>query len=142
MIDRYELNQNQLPTIIAPHDCVIEKVEIVDQEFLVFHFEKNINYHDSVKYIRPDANSLIMRFHLLDSDFEIYKWKKVFKKYAYILQDNNRIIKLWNDKEKSHLEYLYNYVAYNSLIIELYDGQAIMLQIETDYVEFEWLMEA
>ena len=56
----YYLNGETLPTIPLPHDCVIKSLAIKDQ-CMEFVFEDDISYHDSIKYYRPDAKSLIMR---------------------------------------------------------------------------------
>ena len=37
------------------------------------------------------------------------------------------------------MQYLAHYVAYNSIIIELFQSEYIVLKIESDFIEFEWI---
>ena len=98
MIETYYLNEKTLPTIPIPHDCVIKNVSI-DNQYIVFSFEDDISYHDSIKYIRPDAKSLIVRYHMVDEDsFSVYRWNKpkkfMLKNGYYERLDNSSIVKL------------------------------------------------
>lgn len=59
-MEKYFLNGDTLPTIPVPHDCVIDKITVEDH-YIIFTFEQNISFHDSIKNIKPDANiSIIM----------------------------------------------------------------------------------
>lgn len=77
MKEKYFLNGESLPTIPVSHDCVIKKIRLKDQ-CIEFIFEDDISYHDSIKYYKPDAKSLIIRYHFAadPNDYSIYKWIK------------------------------------------------------------------
>ena len=144
MTDTYYLNGDTLPTIPVPHDCVIEKVRLENQ-CIVFEFENDISFHDSIKYFKPEAKSLIIKYHLFsDGDFSIYKWKKpsrFFNKNGrYDCMDNNAITKLSNNHlEHNCLVYLSHYIKYYSIIIELISDSSIIINADVDYIEFEWI---
>lgn len=139
MLETYYLNGETLPTIPVPHDCVIDNITIENQS-IIFTFEQNVSYHDSIKYIKPDAKSLMMKFHLVDECFSIYKWHKPVKVFAskgfYKCVDSSELFDLTSKKYK--LEYLYHHVAYESLIIEMCASTTIRLELTVDYVEFYW----
>lgn len=138
MIERYELNQSKLPTIPTPHDAVIVKFVVADQ-FLVLYFEDKISHRDSVKYYHPNANTLIMKFHLLNPEFDVYQWERVLKGEAYILKDSEKMIRKWNQNKGINMSYLYHYVAHNSIIINFFKSENICIQLEVDYIEYEWI---
>ena len=58
MIERYELacdsDCKTLPMIPTPHDCVIKRIR-EDADFLIFEFEDDISYHDSISHSYPNA---------------------------------------------------------------------------------------
>lgn len=140
MTETYYLNKEKLPMIPAPHDCIIDNISIENQT-IIFKFEKDISYHDSIKSIRPDAKSLFIRFHLVESDaFSVYKWHKPIKFVAkngyYKLIDNSAITNLVSNGLK--LEYLYHNVSYNSIIVKLFSKYSIIFDAEVDCIEFEW----
>ena len=139
MAEIYYLNGNILPTIPVPHDCVIKKVRLENQH-IIFEFENDISYYDSIKNSKPEVKSLIIKYHLLDDgDFSVYKWKKpsgfLNKNGRYNCMDNNTITKL----SDSRLEYLYHYIGYRSIIIELFSNSSIILAAYVDYIKFEWI---
>lgn len=138
-MEKYFLNGDTLPTIPVPHDCVIDNITIENQ-YIIFTFEQNISYHDSIKYIKPYAKSLVIKFHLVDECFNLYKWHKPIKFFAdegfYKCIDSSELFKL--DSPKYRLEYLYHYVGYQSLIIEMCASTTIRLELPVDYVEFYW----
>ena len=118
------MNKEQLPTIPTPHDCVLADIKIENQS-IVFKFEEDISYYDSIKAIRPDAKSLIIRYHLVDEEsFSVYKWHKPVKIFAsngyYTSIDNFKLTSLATNKIM--LEYLYHNVGYCSIITKLYSG--------------------
>ena len=83
----YYLNKDTVPTIPTPHDCKIKKVTI-QGDYIIFEFEDDISYHDSIRHFNPDAKSLVIKIHLVD-DFDIYKMKYIGDKvYLY----DNRIV--------------------------------------------------
>ena len=139
MLETYFLNGDILPTIPVPHDCVIENITIENQ-YIIFTFEQNIGYYDSIKNIKPDAESLVIKFHLVDECFDLYKWHKPIKFFAdqgfYKCIDSSELLKLASSKYK--LEYLYHYASYQSLIIEMCAATTIRLELTVDYVEFYW----
>ena len=137
MTETYYLNGNLLPTIPVPHDCVIKKVRVENQH-IIFEFEDDISYFDSIKNFKPEVRSLIIKYHLLnDGDFSIYKWKKpsgLFNKNGrYDCVNNNTIL------SDSRLEYLYHYVGYRSIIIKLFSNGFIIIDADVDHIEYEWI---
>lgn len=140
MIEIYRLDGDTLPTLPVPHDCVIDKITFENQ-CIVFTFEQDISYHDSVKHIKPGAKSLVLKFHLADECFNLYEWRKPVKVFAdkgYFKRiDSSELFKLTSSK--CRLEYLYHYIAYQSLIMELCALTTIRLELTADYVEFCWI---
>ena len=139
MTETYYLNGNILPTIPVPHDCVIKKVRLEDQN-IIFEFEDDISRYDSIRNSKPEVKSLIVKYHLLNyGDFSIYKWKKPSgfsnKNGRYDCVDNHIITKLSDGR----LEYLYHYIGYRSIIIKLFSNGFIILDADVDYIEFEWI---
>ena len=146
MKETYFLNGESLPTIPVPHDCVIKKIRLKDQ-FIEFIFEDDISYHDSIKYYKPDAKSLIIRYHFSDDpdDYSIYKWirpnrllSKLFSKDGHYKRIKNSLLTELPEG-KFRLEYLYHNVGYCSIITKLFSNGYIILDAEVDYVEFEWI---
>lgn len=133
----YYLNNENVPTIPVPNDCVIKKVAIQD-DHIVFELEDDISHHDSFQHINNKAKSLIVKIHLTDS-FDTYT-KKHYKiprrKNAYVCIDNK---KLETIAKRRRLEYLYHDVGYNSIIIKLFCETFIMIDISADYIEYEWI---
>ena len=136
MTERYDLSAETLPTIPTPHDCMIKEIAC-DDEFLVLKFEDDIECHDSIKSIRPDASSLIIRIHLYDPIFYAYEHRMTDKLSGegYYLINNKKLPTLC----KKTVEYLYHYVGYQSIIIKLYCGGYYLLDITSDYIEFDWV---
>ena len=139
MQDIYYINGDTLPTIPVPHDCVVDNITVENQQ-IIFTFEQDISYHDSIKYIKPDAKSLVIKFHLADDRFSLYKWNKPINFFAddgfYKCIDSSELFKLASSECK--LEYLNHYVAYQSLIIEMCAATTIRLELTVDFVEFYW----
>ena len=138
MIERYDLCADTLPTMPVPHDCVIKEIGF-DDEFLVLKFEDGISCHDSIKYVHPDASSLTIRIHLYDPIFDTYehRMRDKLSGEGYYLINNKKLSALC----KKTVEYLYHYVGYQSIIIKLYCGGYYMLDITSDYIEFDWVDE-
>ncbi len=131
----YYLDKAENPTIPVPHDCMIESISLFN-DFLILDFEQDIAIHDSVQFICPNAKSLTIKIHLIDDIFSVYqekirKFPKFKKSYEEIGLD--RLVSLV--KQKS-LAYLYHYVAYQSLIINL-DAEFILYS-QADYIEYIW----
>ena len=139
--ESYPLNGESLPTIPVPHDCVIKRITLRDQ-CLEFVFEDHIANHDSIQYYKPDAKSLILRYHLTDEDdFSIYRWSKPRRPFQkdgkFKRLENRELLSLPTGKYK--LEYLYHNVAYCSIITKLYANGYVILDVCADSVELEWI---
>lgn len=146
MKETYFLNGETLPTIPVPHDCVIKKVRLKDQ-CIEFVFENDISYHDSIKYYKPDAKSLIIKYHFANdpADYSIYKWikpnrllSKLFSKDGHYKRIKTGLFTELSGG-KLRLEYLYHNVGYCSIITKLFSDGYIILDAEVDYVEFVWI---
>ncbi len=127
---KYHLNKKHLPTIPVPHDYVIKKVE-ANQEFISFYFEDDITYHSSAEMLFPGAKTLIMRFHLLDPDYDLLKWKvsKTKGKGYYPYEYQNLKMSLKRD-----LVYLEHNIGFQSIIIKLFRMDLIIIDAKIDYV--------
>lgn len=142
MKETYYLNGKTLPTIPVPHDCVIKEIRR-GEEGIEFIFEDDITRHDSAGHLRPEAKSLIVRYHFADTpgDFSVCKWvkpKKPFSKNGhYKLLDNGQLTGL--PEGKFRLEYLYHNVGYCSVITKLFADGLIILDVRADRVELEWI---
>lgn len=133
MVEKYILNGDKLPTLPTPHDCEI--VEIVCKDnFLIFKFCNEINLFDSIRGIHPNANSLVIKYHLNQPEVYVYKYKPRFYGKAYELIDNKKLI-----KKHKNLEFWFQYVAYNQVILKLFSNVEIIVNFECDYIEYEWL---
>ncbi len=136
MIIRYQLNQENYPTIPCVHDCVIKEVEI-QNDFLSFFFEDDISYHDSIKHLNPKAKTLIIKYHLID-DFEVFVWKRrllLTRNSGYIAVEGAKLVGMTSGR----LEYLYHNVGYQSLILKLWSSGSVIVDLMADYVEYEWI---
>lgn len=142
MIETYYLNKSELPKIPVPHDCVVKDVRL-DGEYLVFTFEDDISYHDFAKYYRPEARSLVIRFHLTDTYVRVYARQKPIRflhkpgviKELELIKKNGEL----NNLFKGDLEYLQHYVGFESIIVWLWSKRGIVLDMDADYVELEWI---
>ena len=141
MIEKYQFDKEELPTLPCPHDCVIEKVEI-NESFIIFYFDNNISQYDSIQYLRPGSESLIIRYHLDDPFFTVYKsishitrLGKRFGRHGYYEVKNDTLMK----QVKYNLEFLYQDVSYKSVLIRLYGKSSILIHAWVDYVEYEWI---
>ena len=146
MKETYFLNGESLPTIPVPHDCVVKKIVRKDQ-LIEFIFEDDISDYDSIQYVKPDAKSLIIRYHFSDGPdgFSIYKWirpnrllSKLFSKDGHYKRIKNSLLTELPEGEFK-LEYLYHNVGYCSVITKLFSYDSVILDAEVDYVEFEWI---
>ena len=72
MKEIYYLNQDTLPAMPVPHDCIINKI-MLEEQSLVFSFINDISRYDSVRNLRPNAKSLTIRYHLIDDVYWLYK---------------------------------------------------------------------
>ena len=131
MSEIYYLKNDTLPTIPVPHDCVIEKIT-VENDFIIFAFEQDISHHDSIQYIKPDAKSLVIKYHLVDNDFSLYEYFAENK--CWIYSDSKKLSVLTSNRT----EYINHFVSYESMIIDLCAERSVRLEIEADYIEYEW----
>ena len=146
MKEKYFLNGESLPTIPEPHDCVIKKIQLKDQ-CIEFIFEDDISYHDSIQHYKPDAKSLIIRYHFAYDidDFSIYKWVKPMRLLSKLFSIDGHYKRIKNSlltelpEGKFKFEYLYHNVGYCSIITKLFSNGYIILDADIDYVEFEWI---
>ena len=68
----YYLNKDVLPTIPVPHDCIIKKIRI-EHKWLIFTFDNDTSYYDSVRKLSPNIRNLILKYHLSNpEDFSLY----------------------------------------------------------------------
>lgn len=139
MKEVYYLNQETLPVMPTPHDCVIEHIRLEDS-CIVFEFEDDINRHDVNAPLRPDARSLVIRYHLVYEDgYAIFKeikpGKLFFREGCYKRLPENVLTTL----AESMLEYLYHYVGYDFIIIHMWSGGDVVLSADVDYIEYEWI---
>lgn len=147
MKEVYYLNKETLPMIPVPHDCFIRDVALKDG-FLEFIFEDDISYHDSIKFIKPEAKSLIIRYHLIydldDIDITMlesitYHWwarDPYAHKCHYRVFDYKKLPELTKD---GSLSYNTHYVSYNAMFIRLCSRYSIHIELFADYVEYEWI---
>ena len=56
----YRLDENTLPSIPIPHDCIIDSVREGD-ETLEFIFEEDISKYDTASWYHPDVQTLRIR---------------------------------------------------------------------------------
>ncbi len=146
MNELYRLDTDVLPSMPTPHDCVIKAI-LVDKEkqFISFVFEDDISGYDSIAAQRPKAKSLVIKYHFYNAveDYELYRSVKASLWHRYggykCLTDyrkgkHDELQKL----TKHNLEYLHHYVAYKDMIIHLWAGTSIVLQLDVDTVEYEW----
>ena len=144
MKEIYYLNQEKLPVLPTPHDSVINRIEN-NGEFISFYLDANIDDEDDgIRFYHPEAKSLIIRYHLyLEDDFSIYKMKRAPRYLhwlfppCYRLLDNNMLEKLAGGER--NLEYLYHHVGFTSIIIQLCSDSEVVLEVDADYVEYEWI---
>ena len=139
MQEIYYLNRETLPTIPVPHDCIIEDI-VIENQYIIFKFEADLSRYDSIKHIKPNVKSLVIKFHLCDECFNLYKWHKPIKFIAkngfYKCIDGSKLLTLTSGEY--HLQYIYHHIAYRSIIIEMWSGTPIRLEISADYIEFDW----
>ena len=135
----YYLNGDILPNIPVPHDCIIDSITFENQN-IIFTFEQDISYHDSIKCIMPGVKSLVIKFHLFDDSFSLYKWHKPIKIIAsdgyYKSVDCTKLFSLTSSK--CRLEYINHHVAYQSIIIDLFCQDPIRIELSADYIVFCW----
>ena len=138
MKETYYLNGEVLPAMPVPHDCLIEKISVED-EWLVFAFEDDINRHDRANPIKENARSLVIRFHLADETYSLYKYRKPFLRFlgegAFVGLKPEKLFGM----PAGSLEYVEPFVGYNSIVIKMFSQAEVVLEASVDRVEYEWL---
>ena len=138
MTETYRLDEKQLPTIPLPHDCEIKSIRL-EGRTVEIAFEDDISRHDAIQYWKPDAKSLVMRFHLAcePEECEVLQWVPDGDGH-YRVTGLGELAGLTG----SGLEYLYHYVTYCSVIVELFTWKTtgnILLKMDAKTVELEWI---
>ena len=138
MKETYHLNGEVLPAMPVPHDCLIEKISVED-EWLVFAFEDDINRHDKENPVKENARSLVIRFHLADETYSLYKYRKPFLRFlgegAFICLKPEKLFGM----PAGNLEYVEHFVGYSSIVIKMFSQTEIVLEASVDAIEYEWL---
>lgn len=135
MKEIYRLDTSKLPTLLNPHDCIITEIK-KENDFLVFEFENNIYCHDSIRSQMPNAKSLVIRYHLID-EYTIHfkRWNRLLKRSEYIeLKNESKLFDLCS-------QYVCHYIADNRLVISLFTDKEYLLNLDVDYVEYDWEMK-
>lgn len=136
----FYLNQETFPIIPTPHDCIIRSI-LIENQCVIFSFEEEINKRDSISYYKANAHSLVIKYHLADEVFSLYKRikpnKTFLKEGGYEELPNKKLKKL----TQNNLEYLYHYIGYNSIIVKLYSTNEIIWVADVDYIEYEWILK-
>ena len=147
MKEVYYLNKETLPRIPVPHDCFIKEVALKDG-FLEFIFEDDIILHESIQAIKPEAKSLIIRYHLIyDLDditikmlqsLTLHRWTRdpYAHKYHFKYFDYHKLTKL---TEGTSLSYITHFINHNSMFIRLWSFAEVQIELFADYVEYEWI---
>ena len=146
-VETYLLDGSNTSGIPLPHDCVIKSIREED-DYLIIDFEDDISYHDAIKAVHPDALTLTMRFHLEDASKTygglqgIYQYRrsKIHGEGYMRIKNLGKLQKLIRECGIS-ATYLYQYTAYQQVIVELYVKGPTLLMLWTDYVEFEWTLK-
>ena len=134
----YHLDRAELPTIPVPHDGIINNISLSD-DFLILDFAEGISAYDSIQEICPNARTLTIKIHLTDT-IDVYQMKiRKFPKYKrrYEELDFAELVRL---AKQRRLEYLYHYLSYRALIVNLSCGTNVILSLQTDAIEYIWKM--
>ncbi len=138
MNEVFFLNGDSFHTMPVPHDCQIKRISLED-EYLVFTFENDINRRDPGYPLKESIKSLIIRYHLLDQTYSLYRFRKPFAGFCregvYIGMKYDKLFEL----ATGNLEYVGHYIGYNSIIIKMFSFQEIILEASVDRVEYEWI---
>ena len=100
-------------------------------------FAANCSFvHSDRLWSFPDVFSGLSSFFRFSIEKSFYLLYNVADEGFYKCTDSSELFKLASPKYR--LEYLYHYVAYQSLIIEMCASTTIRLELTVDYVEFYW----
>ena len=150
-VETYVLDGNNASKIPLPHDCVIKDIR-EDDDSLIIDFEDGLSYHDAIRAVHPDAQTLTLRFHLEYGGPDgakaygglqgIYRYRHS-KKHGegYMLVKSLKELRKLVSECVCPATYLYHYVADHQVIVELCIDHSTLLMLCTDYVEFEWTLK-
>lgn len=144
MKQTYYLNGESLPTIPTPHDCYITAVELKDG-WLTFTFDDDIMHGEDCP-IGSDCKFDCIRFHIdelvFDDGILVCRGNIKRKKWIYKEVGLDYLRKVLC---RGNLEYMYHFVAFGGIIIQLFYGKKgsaewahYEITIDTDMVEIEW----
>ena len=150
-VETYKFDGNNTSNIPVPHDCKIRDIREED-DYLIIDFENDISYHDAIKAVHPDAQTLTVRFHLEYGGLNgakaygglqgIYRHRHS-KKHGegYMLVKSLKKLRKLIKGCSIPATYLYHYVAYQQVIVELWVDDSTLLMLWADSVEFEWTLK-
>ena len=141
-IETYLLDGSNTSGIPLPHDCKIKDIR-EDADDLIIDFEDDISYHDAVKAVHPDAQTLTVRFHLEYGGLQgIYRYRHS-KKHGegYMLVKSLKKLRKLMKACSLPATYLYHYVAYHQVIVELCVDDSVLLMLWADSAEFDWTLK-
>lgn len=142
MTETYRLDEKQLPTIPVPHDCKVKSIRLQDR-ILEFVFEDDISRYDAIQYWKPDAKSLVMRFHLDCEPEDCEILQGIRRRKPFGRKGHYKVIGFaeLSGLTENGLEYLYHYVTYCSVIVNLFTWKTgnIFLNMDAKTVELEWI---
>ena len=134
MKEVYYLDGQARPVPPVPHDYKVNSIS-KEGEYLVFELSYGGNCPSDELH---NTKNLTVRYHLIDEVWFLFKFVKpgilFFKEGAYKGLQQDDTFKLPNN----NLEYLYHYVGFTSIIIELYSNTRIVMKLDADYIEYEW----
>ena len=151
MVETYLLDGRTPSGIPLPHDCEIRDIR-EDDDDLIIDFEEDISYHDAIKAVHPDAQTLTVRFHLEYGGLDgvkaygglqgIYRYRRS-KKHGegYMLVKSLKKLRKLMKACSFPATYLYHYVTFHQVIVELNVDHSTLLMLWADVVKFEWTLK-
>ena len=151
IVETYLLDGNNASNIPLPHDCEIKGIREKD-DYLIIDFGDDISYDDAIRAVHPDAQTLTVRFHLEYGGLDgvkaygglqgIYQYRNS-KKHGegYMLVKSLKKLRKLMKECGFPATYLYHYVAYHQVIVELCVDDSTLLMLLADSVEFEWTLK-
>ena len=113
--------------------------KLIEMGHDVFAFEDDINRHDRENPVKENARSLVIRFHLADETYSLYKYRKPFLRFlgegAFVCLKPKKLFGM----PAGNLEYVEHFVGYSSIVIKMFSQTEIVLEASIDAVEYEWL---
>ena len=150
-VETYVLDGCNTSGIPLPHDCVITGIREED-DYLVIDFEDGISCHDSIQSIHPDALTLTVRFHLKYGGLngvKAYGGLQGIYRHRRSKGHGEGYMRIKNLRKLQKLikgcsfpaTYLYQYLAYHQVIVELCVDDSTLLMLWADSVDFEWTLK-